>query len=201
METHCDIVLLAAGASTRLGSPKQLLLYRQQSLLQHAVELAMASMADRVIVVLGANAASIITETQNSKLSFIINPHWAEGMAASIRCGLSHSLMQNPVPQQVLFMACDQPHINTDLLDKLITSQRTSSCLIAGSQYAATIGIPAVFAASLFPDLLQLKGDTGARKLIQQYKDQVLAIPFEPGAVDIDTAADYRGLQKNEIEK
>src|ERR1700712_570944 len=121
MEKHCEIIILAAGSSSRLGSPKQLLEYKQNTFLENSIEIALASLGQRVVVVLGANADTVQPSIKNDKLSFIINDYWEEGIASSIRFGLNYLLQQMPAPQNILYMACDQPFITTDLIDKLIT--------------------------------------------------------------------------------
>ena len=93
-------------------------------------------------------------------------------------------------------MVCDQPYINTVLLNKLITLQRQTGHSIVASKYAKTAGIPAIFSRDLFPELLQLTGDKGARKLIEQQKEAVATVAFPLGTIDIDTMADYESLQK-----
>ena len=198
MEHPCDIVLLAAGSSSRLGGPKQLLMYKEHTLLQHSIHIALASLANRVIVVLGANAGIIGTgiTKKDDRLTCITNDQWQEGLASSIRCGLQYLLSQKPAPQNVLFMVCDQPYINTVLLNKLITLQRQTGHSIVASKYAKTAGIPAIFSRDLFPELLQLTGDKGARKLIEQQKEAVATVAFPLGTIDIDTMADYESLQK-----
>ena len=198
MEHPCDIVLLAAGSSSRLGGPKQLLMYKEHTLLQHSIQIALASLANRVIVVLGANAGIIATgiAKEDDRLTCITNDQWQEGLASSIRCGLQYLLSQKPAPQNVLFMVCDQPYINTVLLNKLITLQRQTGHSIVASKYAKTAGIPAIFSRDLFPELLQLTGDKGARKLIEQQKEAVATVAFPLGTIDIDTMADYESLQK-----
>ena len=198
MEHPCDIVLLAAGSSSRLGGPKQLLMYKEHTLLQHSIQIALASLANRVIVVLGANAGIIATgiAKEDDRLTCITNDQWQEGLASSIRCGLQYLLSQKPAPQNVLFMVCDQPYINTVLLNKLITLQRQTGHSIVASKYAKTAGIPAIFSRDLFPELLQLTGDKGARKLIEQQKEAVTTVAFPLGTIDIDTMEDYESLQK-----
>ena len=95
MKEQCDIIILAAGSSSRLGTPKQSLLYKQNSLLQHAVNQALASIAQNIIVVLGANDSAINESTNNARLTYIINYNWKEGMASSIRFGLNHLLQKS----------------------------------------------------------------------------------------------------------
>ena len=196
MEQHCDIIILAAGTSSRLGSPKQLLEYNGTTLLQHTIETALASLAQRVVVVLGAHAAAIQPAAQHPALYYIVNHQWQEGIASSIRAGLQYLLEQQPAPQNGLLMVCDQPHISTELLDKLVTLQKSTGKAIVASEYAGTVGIPAIFNRKLFPQLLALKGDAGAKKLVAEKKDEVVTLSFPLGTIDIDTAADYQQLQK-----
>ena len=196
MEHQCGIVLLAAGASSRLGSPKQLLVYGRQTLLQHSIRTALHTMAQKLVVVLGAGAAEIQVEITSDKLSCVVNEQWKEGMASSIQCGLDYITSWFPGIQNVLFMACDQPYVSVELLDKLVTLQKETGSPIVASQYAGTAGIPAIFNKVLFPELMQLKGDRGARKLITAHPDKVLTVSFPAGEIDIDTGEDYRNLQK-----
>jgi molybdenum cofactor cytidylyltransferase len=197
METRCGIILLAAGSSSRLGEPKQSLVYNQSTLLEHSIQVALESMADQVITVLGANAETIKLNIIDEKLSVIVNELWQEGIASSIRCGLQYLLERIPVVQSALFMVCDQPYISAALLNKLVTLQRQTGAAIVASEYAGTTGIPAIFDETLFADLLQLKGDAGAKKLIMQQPGKIAAVSFPLGDIDIDTAADYSRLQKN----
>ncbi|MFT3932764.1 MAG: nucleotidyltransferase family protein [Chitinophagaceae bacterium] len=197
MTVQCDIVILAAGGSTRLGRPKQLLLYRGIDLLTYAIETALGSIADHIIVVLGANQQAWQYNKNEQRIQVVINQNWQEGIASSIRCGLSFLLEQNPATENVLFMTCDQPHIDAGLLDKLITLQKHTGAQISATAYAGTKGIPAVFNKTLFPELLQLKGDSGARKIIAAKAETVSLVDFPLAEVDIDTEADYQELQKN----
>ncbi len=197
----CGIVILAAGASSRLGQPKQLLPYHEQTLLEHSITIALASVATQVVLVLGAGAAGIQPVIKDDKLALIVNKQWQEGMASSIRFGLNQLLQQNAGMQMVIFMVCDQPYVSTELLNNLVTLQQQTGRSIVASQYAATTGIPALFTKALFPELLQLKGDAGAKKLVMLHQADTVTIPFPLGSIDIDTAADYQALQKMKNEK
>jgi len=194
--SQCGIVVLAAGASSRLGLPKQLLVIGQTTLLQHSISVALGSLAQKVVVVLGAGASGIHTATADDKLAFIENKQWQEGMSSSIRCGLGHITRQCPQLQSVLFMACDQPFVSVELLNKLVTLQQETDSPIVASTYAGTTGIPAIFHAALFPELLLLTGDRGAKKLIERHRQHVATVAFPQGHIDIDTGEDYRNLQK-----
>lgn len=179
-----------------MGTPKQLLPYKQTTLLEHSIEEALASKAGQLVVVLGAHAEMVRPAVREKKLSVIINKSWQEGMSSSIRCGLQYLLEEIPAVQSALFMACDQPYISAVLLNKLVTLQQQTGRAIVASQYAATTGIPAIFDKQLFPGLLALEGDSGAKKLILQHQYHVATVPFPLGNIDIDTAADADRMQK-----
>ena len=156
------IIILAAGESSRLGKPKQNLVFENKTLLQRAVETAMRSKYRPVVIVLGAVDIPL-PEIINEQIRIIYNEEWKEGIASSIRAGVQE--IANTTADAVLIML-----------------------------YNNTIGVPALFNQSLFGELLLLTGDEGARKIIKDYHGYTGIIQFEPGAVDIDTEADYRLL-------
>lgn len=191
---NCGIVLLAAGSSSRLGRPKQLLQYKGKSLLSKAIDIATAASVHPLVVVVGANVDSVIKEINATNVVVAINKKWAEGMATSIVCGLKALLQKHPTTDSVIFMMCDQPFVTTAFLKNLITTWQQTGKPIVASGYENTVGTPALFDKIFFDELLQLKGDTGARKLIQQHKDEVVTILFADGKIDIDTEEDYENL-------
>lgn len=190
---HTDIIILAAGASTRLGRPKQLLPWQGITLLQHAVRTAL-TVTTQPVVVTGANGEQLATVLDPDQVKLAYNPDWEQGIASSIRCGLQALLNRTPMPDQVIFMVCDQPFVTAGLLLNLINEQQKSRKPIVASAYANTLGIPALFDSSLFPQLLDLQGDTGARKLIQQHPEKTASVAFKEGEFDIDTPVDYEHL-------
>ena len=191
--THTQIIILAAGASTRLGSPKQLLQWQGQSLLQHAVQTA-AEVVPKPVVVLGANAAQLEAELDADIAQIVHNSSWQEGIASSIHAGLSVVLNQSPPAEQVIFMVCDQPYVSADLLKELINKQQQTGKPIVASAYANTLGIPALFTKAMFSQLFDLQGDMGAKKIIQQHPHGTTTINFPLGNIDIDTTEEYRQL-------
>ncbi len=187
-------MLLAAGASARMGRPKQSLQYNGQTLLQHTLQVASEAAIGPIAAVLGANAVSIAKQLSHTKADVITNAAYADGMASSIVCGLQYMLVNNPQTDGVLFMLCDQPFVSAALLLQLGAAQRSTGKPIAASSYQQILGTPALFHQSIFEELLQLKGDTGAKKLIQQHAADTTAVPFPEGAIDIDTMDDYEKL-------
>ena len=196
---NCGIVILAAGASSRMGKPKQLLTYDGSILLKNIIQKALASNAHTVLVVLGANAELVKKEIEKENITIVINHEWKEGMASSMIKGLDTLLTTNPSIDGVIFMMCDQPFVSVSLLNDLIATQQATAKPVIASNYGNTIGPPTLFHKSIFPALLKLKGDTGAKGIVQEHANEVATVYFPDGSIDIDTATDYELLesQKN----
>lgn len=193
---NIGVVILAAGESSRLGSPKQLLPFEGQTMIQYVVKTAVDSKAKRVIVVLGAKADSIAANIDNKRATVVINDSWQEGMGASIRTGINKLVEVDPDTEGAILMVCDQPEVTSQLINDLIGTHRQTGKPIITCSYADTFGPPTFFHRKIFPDLLQLKGDVGARKILQQHVRDVETIAFPGGHRDIDTKADYEALTK-----
>lgn len=192
---HTGIIVLAAGSSSRLGQPKQLLPYGDTTLLQHAIRVATGAVANSVMVVLGSHADQIREAIERDKAQIVINKHWQEGMASSIRYGINMLVSDYPQTDGVILMLCDQPYVDAALLNSLTATHADTSKAIVASSYNGVVGVPAFFHKSVFPRLLVLTGETGARLIIQQYTGEVATVAFSQGNVDIDTAADYEALR------
>jgi molybdenum cofactor cytidylyltransferase len=188
------IILLAAGSSSRLGKPKQLLRFHGKSLIRHIISIARQSEADEIIVVLGANHELILQEISDLNIRVVINHHWQEGIASSIRAGLEFLQQLSPSAESAIFAVCDQPFVSTELLNGIMATQRETKKLIVSSAYENTMGTPVLFHKDLFQELLALKGDSGAKKIILQHKSEVATIPFASGNIDIDTNDEYEAL-------
>jgi len=190
------IIILAAGNSSRLGSPKQLLTYGGKSLLQLAIDSAKESNSDQVIVVLGSGKHLIENQIKSEGITIVQNVNWESGIASSIKAGLNVLKDILSGIDAAILMVCDQPFADAKILNALITEQARSGKAIVGSSYANTKGIPALFHKSIFPELLSLRGDTGAKKLFEKYKDVASFVYFQDGGIDIDTSEDYKNLTK-----
>ena len=186
------IIILAAGEAKRFDYfPKQLLKFKDKSLLQNAVETAINSEADQVCVVLGANAEKIRPKLKNRSIEIVINENWHSGMASSLQKGL-HKLREiSPGLSAVLVQLCDQPLITTEILDQLIREFKAGNSLIIASEYEETIGVPAVFGKSLFDELSVLKSTEGAKKVILKHLTSVKKIDVPEASLDIDTIQDF----------
>ncbi|MEI6945616.1 nucleotidyltransferase family protein [Paraflavisolibacter sp. H34] len=189
------VVLLAAGRSSRLGRPKQLLPYKGKSLLRHSLQVACATSAQTVVVVVGAAAAAVQQEGEGSRAQVVVNEAWQEGMAASIRQGIRELLRIQPGAEGVILMVCDQPFVTTALLHDILKTHQQTGQLMVASGYGNTAGPPVFFHQTLFSELLQLQGDTGARSLIRQHARDVEVVAFPEGHLDIDTEEDYQKLK------
>lgn len=194
-----SLMILAAGASTRMGSPKQMLAYRGCTLIRHMAEVSIASVCEPIIVVLGANAKRIKPEISQLPVEIVENQHWEEGMSSSIRVGLEALLAINQNLEAVAISLCDQPLVSPQTLNQLVEAYSLTGKPIIASEYAGTLGVPALFNHTLFSELIALKSTEGAKKLINKHIAEVFSIPFPNGAIDIDTPKDYEQLQNFEI--
>lgn len=197
---QCAVILLAAGSSSRMGKPKQLLEYKEYNFLSHMLNIISSCKAGIVIVVLGANAEILEKEIDDKKVFKVMNNEWKEGIASSIRCGLTALPAILPSCEAVLLVTCDQPYVSASLLNDLIDTHTETGKPIVASSYANTYGIPALFHKSLFAELKNLKGDIGAKKIILEHKNLVAEIPFPLGNIDIDTMDDYKALNETVFE-
>ncbi|NCD70971.1 nucleotidyltransferase family protein [Mucilaginibacter agri] len=187
------LIILAAGSSSRLGQPKQNLVFKDKTLLQRAIETGLASKCGPVIVVLGANAELIQPSIQYPGVRVMINQDWAEGMASSVKFAIMEVEKKKQIDSAII-MLCDQPFVSAELLDNLGKTHLDAGTPIVASSYLNTIGVPALFHRSLFSELGKLTGHEGAKKIIKAHQDQITSIPFNMGGVDIDTITDYHRL-------
>ena len=189
------LIILAAGGSTRMGTPKQLLSYRGSSLLQHLAEEAIASECQPTVVVLGAYAEQIKLEISHLPVYVVENRQWTEGMSASIRAGIKALNASCQNLEAAVILLCDQPFVSFRIINQLVETYHSTGKPIVASEYAGTLGVPALFSKSLFLELTALRGSEGAKQVIKKCIHQVFGIPFLAGAIDIDTPKDYQFLQ------
>lgn len=187
-------IVLAAGASVRLGQPKQLLPYRGRTLLRHALETASAAKLGPVCLVTGALHEELLGEAADLPVQVVRNADWAIGMGASIQTGITALETDFHHLQGVLIMLCDQPLVTPELLRELALQTQQTSCPVAAAAYAGGPGVPALFARRLFPLLHALPPANGARRLLQSLPNEITLVPFPDGEVDVDTPAQYEQL-------
>ncbi len=193
-------VILAAGASLRLGRPKQLIEFKGTTLLRIAVEAALGAGCQPALVVLGSDrsmhdaARRILAGT---KADILPNEHWPRGLGTSLRAGLE-KIASLPHVEGTLVLVCDQPFVSAEIIAALISLQETTHKPIVASSYGGTIGVPALFDRTCFHELLALPDDQGAKPVIQRDPGRVATLPFPAGAIDIDTSADYDALGRDD---
>lgn len=188
-------IILAAGASTRMGEPKQLLPLAGRPLLLRAVDAALASSAWPVVVVLGAHAEKIRPLLARLPVLVVENPAWPEGMASSIRTGVAILQQFSRSLDAALVALCDQPAFNTAVIERLVATQRATSRSIVASRYLGRNAAPALFLRPHFPALTALTGEEGARSLLNASPDLVATIDAPELAQDLDTPSDYHAAQ------
>lgn len=191
---NTGIIILAAGASTRMGQPKQLLRVGSESLIQRVLRTALATVFRPIVVVLGAKREKIEPELEVFPVHKVVNESWSNGMGSSISAGLSYLLQKEPTLGAVIILVGDQPLLNTQVLLDLHQSAQTQQAPLVVSHYANTMGVPALFTRALFPELIALEGATGAKALIQKYWDRAAILEFPEGALDLDTPEDWRAF-------
>jgi len=175
-------VVLAAGASTRLGEPKQLMMLGDETLLDRAVRTASEAGCAPVVVVLGAAHKEILARSPLGDAVPVINAEWMEGMASSIRLGVRTLDSVAKDAEGVLLLTCDQPAVTPQHLTRLMVGQE-----VQASRYAGRNGVPAYFPKKYFTQLMKLTGDAGAKVLLAEARFEDL----EDGELDVDTAEDF----------
>lgn len=182
--------ILAAGASRRLGQPKQLVQFQGSPLIRHIATIALSTQGHATAVVLGAEAARVEAALAGVACERLNNPQWQEGMAASIRVAARWA--QDRGHDALLLLTCDQLRLTAAHIDQLWDTWRARPHAPVASAYAATIGIPAVFPRADYPALLQLRGDRGAASLLRAR--DVSQVPWPAGSDDLDTPRDLAQL-------
>ncbi len=191
---RCGAIILAAGASVRMGEPKQLLPLDGQPLLLRTVEAALASFTWPVVVVLGAHAEKIKPLLARHPVLIAENPAWAEGMASSLRAGVATLQQFSRALDAAIVALCDQPGFSTDVIARLIATQRTTGRSIVAARYGGHSGAPALFLRAHFPALASLTGEEGARSLLHAAADSIAAVDLPELAIDLDTPDDYAAV-------
>jgi molybdenum cofactor cytidylyltransferase len=188
VKPRVGVVILAAGESSRLGQPKQLLPFRGKALLQCVVHSALSSRCRPVVVVIGAHA-DMIRPQLSGDIRIVENPDWKEGMSSSIRRGVES--IESEV-DAVILMLGDQPLVTSEILNQF--AEKAEVGLVA-AEYNGGIGVPALFRREYFDALRTLRGEKGAKSILLANEKHVARIPCPEAALDIDTVADARRLQ------
>jgi molybdenum cofactor cytidylyltransferase len=198
-ELLISIIILAAGSSTRMGQPKQLLLYEGETLLSRAVRAALETPYRPVVVVLGSQAEALQKGLSATEARIVFNQEWAEGMSSSIRCGLrALETAGSETTEAAILMLCDQPFVKSGTIVRLVEIYLAQRPLFVASEYETkdgkTRGVPALFSRALFAELMELRGAAGAKLIITRHEAAGSIIAVPEAAFDIDTPGDYLAL-------
>jgi molybdenum cofactor cytidylyltransferase len=185
-------IILAAGASTRMGQSKQRLPWKTGTLLSHAIQTARQSGVSSITVVLGADEEQNWKTIEGEKVNIVSNPRWQKGMGSSLKAGLKSVVKSNPNTDAILVMVCDQPFVTAEHLKALFGGFTAGTGQATVSRYSDTTGVPAVFGQRLFEKILSLNDEHGAKKLILQLReDEVSTVDLNGGEIDLDTWEQY----------
>jgi molybdenum cofactor cytidylyltransferase len=183
-------VILAAGGSSRFGSPKQLLPWKGKTLLEHVVDTVLESSVQETIVVLGHEAQRLGELISDRRLSIVVNEDWETGQSSSVLAGIQ-SLPESY--DACLFLLADQPNVTVDLIEQVLTRYRQTLAPIVAPVHAGRRGNPVLFDQALFPELLEMTGDEGGRQVIQHHRSEMEEVEVEDPDLflDIDTVEEY----------
>ncbi len=197
IQKHVAIIILAAGSSSRLGQSKQLVEVAGKTLLQKTVLTALDACVENVVVVLGSQPTIHREVIDALPIEIVENEYWQHGMGNSLKTGLNHLLHKHPITSAVITLVCDQPFLTSDHVRKIINCYHNTQAEIVASKYTHIKGVPALFNENLFPALLSLSDEQGARKIIDSHKGSIETIDFPNGEIDLDTPEDLIKLQQS----
>jgi molybdenum cofactor cytidylyltransferase len=190
-------VVLAAGASSRLGRAKQLVVHEGHTLLERTIVAAVAAAADPVVVVLGAAANEIrrALPPLEERVRFVVNDQWPDGMGTSIARGVAALREFGSETEAALILVCDQPALDAGVLRRFVELACAKPGMILLADYGTGRGPPVTFPREFFDELVALRGEAGAREVHRRHADSIITVPFPGGAVDIDAPDDLRSLR------
>ncbi len=192
------VLILAAGASRRMGSIKQLLPWKGQSMLGHVIQRAEKLQSGSLVVVVGANADKIKAECRHYEADYIENNQWQSGLGSSIACGIKALITRSNAWEAVLILLCDQPLFDANYFQTMISTFQDQGKKIVATRYGQKAGVPAIFGRMYFEALCLLEKDQGAKNIIDLNKKDVFSIDSHYRNLDVDTIAEYTRLRKFE---
>jgi len=187
-------VILAAGGSSRFGQPKQLIRFRGKSLVRRIIDAACEAGCSPVVVVIGSKDEKLQHELDRTGAVTVQNQQWQRGIGSSIRCGIQGLINSSPDVEASVLLVCDQPAVDTRVIQRLIALRETTGKTIVASSYADTLGVPALFERSVFGELLSLGDAAGAKSIVLRSRERVASLSFPEGQIDIDTWEDWEKL-------
>jgi molybdenum cofactor cytidylyltransferase len=186
-------LVLAAGASLRFGSPKPLARFCGVPLVRRVTTLLTACCSAGVYVVAGTAEAAIRELLASGGVQVVANPDWAAGMASSLACGVA---ALPSAADAVIIIPCDLPAVGAEDLAGLVAAWRTAPELMAAAEFNGHPAPPAIFPRAVWPQLALLRGDQGARALLEGAA-QHIAVPMPSAALDVDTPAELARLERS----
>jgi molybdenum cofactor cytidylyltransferase len=186
------IIILAAGSSSRMGEPKQLMKFKSKTFLQHIIEESKEANLNPVICVTGYQSDQISKAIAGMNVIIVNNEQWSEGMGTGISAGIKEALQSDL--DSVILAVSDQPFVSSGLFAKMLTLKDKSGKKIVASSYAGTLGTPVLFDKEYFNQLISLHGNQGAKNIVHMNMSDVVTVKFEKGSIDIDTKEDYEKL-------
>jgi molybdenum cofactor cytidylyltransferase len=186
------IIILAAGSSSRMGEPKQLMKFKSKTFLQHIIEESKEANLNPVICVTGYQSDQISKAIAGMNVIIVNNEQWSEGMGTGISAGIKEALQSDL--DSVILAVSDQPFVSSGLFAKMLTLKDKSGKKIVASSYAGTLGTPVLFDKEYFNQLICLHGNQGAKNIVHMNMSDVVTVKFEKGSIDIDTKEDYEKL-------
>jgi molybdenum cofactor cytidylyltransferase len=195
--SDCAALILAAGASTRMGRPKQLLGWGRRPLVRAAAETAVAAGLAPILAVVGAARAEVVAALAGLPLRVIDNPEYARGQSTSLRAGIAALPLDAAA---VVVLLSDQPFVTPQIVARVVAAWRTSGAAIVAPVYAGQRGNPVLFARAIFPELLAVGGDQGARAVLAANPSRVHLVHFDDPLplADVDTPEDYERLSSSQ---
>ncbi|TJY34659.1 nucleotidyltransferase family protein [Pontimicrobium aquaticum] len=188
-------LIMAAGSSSRMGQPKQLLPWNNTTLIENAITNALQLDTSKTIVVLGANSEQIISKIESYPIEIIHNPNWEKGLGNSIAFGVNHIKNNNPI-DGVLVVLADQPLIHSSYLKEVVSVFNANKHQIIATKYPnGKSGVPALFDTFYLEELSIIDGDKGAKAILEKYADSVITIQLDTSILDVDTEEDYNKLK------
>jgi molybdenum cofactor cytidylyltransferase len=186
------LMILAAGKASRMGKAKMLLPYKDKTILHHIINEALAVSPSAIKIVTGHYHDLIKAAIAKQPVDIVFNSNYTAGMSSSIQIGLTELLEDAPDLAFVIIIVSDQPFLNRMILSELINQYTLTNKGIIAASYDGIMGTPVLLSANYYTHLYNLKGDQGARGILQQFSHDVKGVEFKLGELDIDTEEDYQ---------
>jgi molybdenum cofactor cytidylyltransferase len=187
-------VILAAGGSSRFGRPKQLIPFRGKSLVRRIIDAACEAGCSPIVVVIRSEDEKFHPELDRAGVVIAQNHQWPRGIGSSIRRGIEALTNSSPDVEASVLLVCDQPAVDSRVIQRLIALRETTGKSIVASSYGDTLGVPALFTRSIFEELLSLGDKAGAKSIVLRSRERVASLSFPEGEIDIDTWEDWEKL-------